>query len=83
MQGIVPRQRVLLRTLLLDRLGLRGQGNVRGRLISMPANVYRALADRGELKRGFRRRIAYGFFGLTALYAVYAVGAFLALDLFR
>ena len=46
----------------------------------MPANVYRALADRGELKRGFRRRIAYGFFGLTALYAVYAVGAFLALE---
>ena len=46
----------------------------------MPTDAHPTLGHREPNKSGFRRRIGAGFGGLSALYAVYAVGAFVALE---
>lgn len=66
--------------MLLDRLGLRRKGCLRGRIALMAASLHETESDSRRLVDGFRRRIVTGFLGLSALYGVYAVGAFFALD---
>lgn len=66
--------------MLLDRLGLRRQRDLRRFLILMPTIAHRVLGDPQGQVAGFRRQIAFVFGGLGALYGVYAVGAFLGLE---